>query len=328
VRAAAAIVRRCARPSALLSLLAGSTLALLPPIAGPMAPGVDLLPYLPLTAHQVYGYELAFTRFLRNPSARSWFGAAERALAEPEAITLPYAAKGRFSAADDASLGFGFEVRDGRQVRIDLGFDGDKPRDVFVDLFRVEGGKLERIASGRAASSAGDVAAVPARLDLAVPEAGRYQLRIQPQLATSGAYAVQIAASPLLAFPVKGLDMRAVQSGFGVERDGGRRSHRGVDIFAPRGTMAVAATDGWVVRVETTKVGGNVVWMQPLVGNMRLYYAHLDTQLVAPGQFVAAGDAIGTVGNTGNAITTPPHLHFGVYLRQRGGARDPSVFLR
>jgi murein DD-endopeptidase MepM/ murein hydrolase activator NlpD len=68
--------------------------------------------------------------------------------------------------------------------------------------------------------------------------------------------------------------------------------------------------------------------MQPMFDGMRLYYAHLDTQLVVPGQFVRAGEPIGTVGNTGNAITTPPHLHFGVYWRQRGGARDPSAFLR
>jgi murein DD-endopeptidase MepM/ murein hydrolase activator NlpD len=77
-------------------------------------------------------------------------------------------------------------------------------------------------------------------------------------------------------------------------------------------------------------VGGKVVWLQPLFGNMRLYYAHLDTQLVERGQFVLAGEPVGTVGNTGNAITTPPHLHFGVYVRQpgmRGGAQDPYRFL-
>jgi len=109
------------------------------------------------------------------------------------------------------------------------------------------------------------------------------------------------------------------------------RAHRGVDIFAPRGSTAVAATDAWVVRVETTRVGGNVVWLQPLFGNMRLYYAHLDRQYVERGQFVLAGEPIGAVGNTGNAISTPPHLHFGVYVRKpgvRGGARDPYGFLR
>ena len=83
----------------------------------------------------------------------------------------------------------------------------------------------------------------------------------------------------------------------------------------------LAATDGWVTRVETTRVGGNVVWMQPLFGNMRVYYAHLHEQWVEPGDFVLAGEPLGAVGNTGNAITTPPHLHFGVYVRRPGRAR-------
>jgi murein DD-endopeptidase MepM/ murein hydrolase activator NlpD len=83
--------------------------------------------------------------------------------------------------------------------------------------------------------------------------------------------------------------------------------------------------------VDATPRGGNIVWLQPLFGNMRLYYAHLDQQFVERGQFVLAGERIGSVGNTGNARTTPPHLHFGVYVRQRGvrgGARDPVIFLR
>src|SRR5690606_17554280 len=37
---------------------------------------------------------------------------------------------------------------------------------------------------------------------------------------------------------------------------------------------------------------------------------------------VEAGEVLGYVGNSGNAITTPPHLHFGVYRRGRG-AMDP-----
>ena len=38
------------------------------------------------------------------------------------------------------------------------------------------------------------------------------------------------------------------------------------------------------------------------------------------------GDTLGTVGNTGNARTTPPHLHFGVY-RSGQGAVDPWWFI-
>ncbi|MGD2123720.1 MAG: M23 family metallopeptidase, partial [Gemmatimonadota bacterium] len=55
-------------------------------------------------------------------------------------------------------------------------------------------------------------------------------------------------------------------------------------------------------------------------GRKSIYYAHLDEPLVEDGQQVQAGDTIGLVGNTGNARTTPPHLHFGAYQR---GAMDP-----
>jgi murein DD-endopeptidase MepM/ murein hydrolase activator NlpD len=324
-----ALLRPRARGSALVGLLAGGLLALVPLPSGPTTPAVDLLPYIPISAHQSYGYELALKRFARNPAARQWLGAAEKALLAPNPVELPYRQAGEFIAAADAALGLGFDVAEGRRVRIDIDFLADDPRELFVDVYRVDGAKLERVAGNQASARGRPLDPAPIELD--VPAGGRYQLRIQPELATAANYSVSIATAPLLSFPVKGLDTRAIQSGFGAERDGGRRAHRGVDIFAPRGTAAVAATDGWIVRVETTKVGGNVVWMRPLLGDLRLYYAHLDTQLVEPGQFVRAGDPIGTIGNTGNASTTPPHLHFGVYLRRlgmRGGARDPYAFLR
>ena len=94
-------------------------------------------------------------------------------------------------------------------------------------------------------------------------------------------------------------------------------------MFAPRGTPVLAGAAGRVSRVQETPVGGRVVWLQTDAGS--LYYAHLDRQLVEPGARVAAGDTLGTVGNTGNAAATPPHLHFGVYGRR--GAVDPEPFV-
>jgi SH3-like domain-containing protein len=41
---------------------------------------------------------------------------------------------------------------------------------------------------------------------------------------------------------------------------------------------------------------------------------------------VKRGTLLGFVGNTGNARTTPPHLHFGLY-RRRQGPMDPWYFL-
>ena len=107
-------------------------------------------------------------------------------------------------------------------------------------------------------------------------------------------------------FPWRSGDTRAVLSFFGDSRDGGRRGHRGVDIFAPRGTPVLSATDGRVYRVETTLIGGNVVWVRASDQVNRVYYAHLDSQVVRTGMEVKRGTLLGFVGNTGNARTTPP----------------------
>src|SRR5690606_6321435 len=129
----------------------------------------------------------------------------------------------------------------------------------------------------------------------------------------AGRVTVTLAAEPALAFPVEGRGTGAVGSFFGADRDGGARSHHGVDIFAPRGTPVLAAAEGTVSRVRETPRGGKVVWLRDEARGQNLYYAHLDSQLVAGGERVRVGDTLGLVGNTGNARTTPPHLHFGIY---------------
>ena len=65
--------------------------------------------------------------------------------------------------------------------------------------------------------------------------------------------------------------------------------------------------------------------MRPAGKDYTLYYAHLDEQLATDGQSVRAGDTIGLIGNTGNARSTPPHLHFGIYTF--GEAIDPLPFV-
>ena len=65
--------------------------------------------------------------------------------------------------------------------------------------------------------------------------------------------------------------------------------------------------------------------MRPDNKDFNLYYAHLDEQTVTDGQRVSIGDTLGRMGNTGNARTTPPHLHFGIYTN--GGTVDPLPFV-
>jgi murein DD-endopeptidase MepM/ murein hydrolase activator NlpD len=262
------------------------------------------------------------------PAAREWLVASERAVSEPQHVSLPFEAAGRFDTESPEALGYRFDARSGWRIAIEIDSSDARGDGFFVDLFVTEGGRPLHVRSTPPSPWSSESG--KQRIELPVLETDDYVLRVQPALGQAGAYKVRIESAPLLAFPVQGVGARAIRSGFGAERDGGARAHRGVDIFAARGTPALAALDAWVSRVESTPRGGNVVWLQPLFGNMRLYYAHLDTQLVQPGDFVLAGEPVGTVGNTGNARTTPPHLHFGVYLRQRGvrgGARDPYPFL-
>ena len=79
-----------------------------------------------------------------------------------------------------------------------------------------------------------------------------------------------------------------------------------------------------MVSTDTSERGGQVIWLRDRRVRRSLYYAHLNGWAVQDGTEVRAGDVIGFVGNTGNARTTPPHLHFGVYER---GPADPSPFL-
>lgn len=305
-----------------LALSVGAVLLGAPGLAGPAAGSLVRVLHQPLYPQQAEAQRLAANRMHANPASRAWIEAAERALLEAETVRLPWTAR---APLDDASaVGYRFSVAEGRRLSVSVGPVASHAGELFVDLFRREGARFERVG-GAAARSAG------AAFLLEAVDGGDYLLRAQSPVGTALDVDVDVRATALLSFPVDGVDARAIWSGFGAERDGGRRAHRGVDIFAARGTPVLAAVDGWVTRVESTRVGGNVVWMQPLFGNMRLYYAHLDEQWVTPGAFVRTGQPLGSVGNTGNARTTPPHLHFGVYVRQpgvRGGARDPAVFLR
>lgn len=116
-----------------------------------------------------------------------------------------------------------------------------------------------------------------------------------------------------LAMPVEGVRVSAVGDSWHAPRSGGRL-HEGQDIFAARGTAVRSATEGYVVRVGESPLGGNTVWVTG-AGGRSYYYAHLDSYApgLAVGDYVTTETVLGFVGATGNAAGTSPHLHFGVY---------------
>jgi murein DD-endopeptidase MepM/ murein hydrolase activator NlpD len=128
-----------------------------------------------------------------------------------------------------------------------------------------------------------------------------------------------------LAFPVAGYRSH-VGSFWGDDRDGGARSHEGIDVFAPMGTPVVAISDGIIIDKGVTPRGGRILWLQSSHHPMQAYYAHLNEWHVKEGEYVRKGQVIGTVGKTGNARTTPPHLHFGMYTED--GAVNPYPYVK
>lgn len=148
---------------------------------------------------------------------------------------------------------------------------------------------------------------------------------------------VSLPAGRAYVFPVFG-DV-SFGDDYGAPR-AGTGWHHGNDLFAPTGTPILAVAEGRLSRVGVNTLGGNRLWLTDDAGN-EFYYAHLSAYAPASleGARVRAGQVIGFVGNTGQALTTPPHLHFEVHpagadsvdpypylVAWRGGAGIPLAF--
>jgi hypothetical protein len=105
--------------------------------------------------------------------------------------------------------------------------------------------------------------------------------------------------------------------------------HYGNDIFAARGTPMVSPVTGTIQSLAVTSVGGKTVKVVDDCG-WHYYHAHLDAQAsdLFVGKRVQAGHRIGTVGNTGNASGTSPHLHFSIHPGTYTSGIDPFPLLQ
>lgn len=105
-------------------------------------------------------------------------------------------------------------------------------------------------------------------------------------------------------------------------------SHLGNDIFGAKGTPIVAAQAGTISYSFSDRTGGTVVYVVDDCGWWH-YYAHLETRDpgLYIGQRVVAGTRLGTLGNSGSASGTSPHLHYSVYPGTYSAGIDPFPYL-
>ncbi len=255
---------------------------------------------------------------------KEWTAAAGRALENPTTAVLPFVEDLTFDATAPRAMAFEFQAVRGHGITI----RGDDA--VLLELFHRPDGE----APGRQVYSVDDeeLVAVADRLPgqgalyYEPREHGRYLLLVQAKPLDDLDIRLSATTESLLEWPVEGTDPGDIWSVFGDSRDGGRRVHHGIDIFAPRGTGVFAGSKSLVRRVGVRDRGGNIVTLYDEARGIFLYYAHLDEHRTEGGLTVGPGDLIGTVGNTGNALTTPPHLHIGIYDENWRRPLDPWYF--
>ena len=146
---------------------------------------------------------------------------------------------------------------------------------------------------------------------------------------------------PRLVFPIVGAV--AFSNDWGAARWQG--SHEGTDIMAPRRTIEVAAEPGKVKFWTSSASAGCMLYLYGKSGTT-YYYIHLNNDLtkgndnrgacvpgvayakgLRDGARVEAGQPVGYVGNSGDADSTPPHLHFEVHPND-GAAVNPYPYLK
>lgn len=118
-----------------------------------------------------------------------------------------------------------------------------------------------------------------------------------------------------------------------------KNGHYGVDMQAPKGTPVYAFAPGKVLSAGQSPgntAGGTTITILHDKGLMT-YYAHLSSVDVRRGEEVDSSTKIGSVGNTGNAQHTAPHLHFEIHANVNpknpnsnwnGTAVDPSNYMQ
>lgn len=258
--------------------------------------------------------------FSKNDSLlHQWKNAFENSKRDSIQITLPYSESGVFSEENFNVYSYNIQLKEGERIIVEVEKKTDSAL-VFVDLFQA---KTDSLKSFKLLKSSEDKKSF---LSQEIETSGFYKVIVQPQMKLQFPFVLKIYTEPIYAFPVSGANNKSIQSFWADPRDTGSRSHEGVDIFADRGTPVIAVSDGIISSTGERGLGGKQVWLKDGLFGKTIYYAHLDSIAVVEGKKVKMGDTLGFVGNTGNAKTTEPHLHFGIYKTK--GAVNPLSFIK
>jgi len=236
--------------------------------------------------------------------------------------------------------GVGFELRktsvtprhplfDGRrQVTLHFGFAAVRAVDLRIRVVKVRSGRTVRTYTERSAPPGQRLKRPWNGLDEsghAVGD-GRYEFRVGPKggaIRFGGRFRLHTHV-----FPVDGPHgTRGPIGDFHAPRNGGR-IHEGFDITGSCGTPLVAARGGTVKKVGYDPVlYGNYVLIDGRKTSQDYFYAHLIAKpAVGRHDRVRTGQLVGRIGQTGNAASTPCHLHFEIQVH--GRPVDPEPFLR
>lgn len=247
-----------------------------------------------------------------------WEGRVTTALQDSLEIELPYLETGELKPRNFAIYSYSTYLIPGEVIEAEIETDSSSTL-IFSELYKKgnpETGAFKKMKSGETNTK---------KLRFEIKEKGLYKIVIQPEIEANTEFQIRIKKSPTYLFPVLNGNNADIGSYWGDMRDGGKRNHQGIDIFADKGTPVIAPTSGRIGFTGEKGLGGKQVWLRDGQRKQSLYYAHLDS-IVPDLRTVKAGDTLGFVGNTGNARTTPPHLHFGIYKRNEG-AIDPIGFV-
>lgn len=161
----------------------------------------------------------------------------------------------------------------------------------------------------RALALAAAKAASAAKAQAAAKAAAAAKAKADAKAAAEAkADAIAKAAAPKVVLPTTGFRLTAR---FGQGGSNWARNHTGLDFAAPLGTPIRSVLAGEVIAAEYAGAYGRQAKVRHADGTVTTY-SHMSEFTVSPGDSVAAGDQVGSIGVTGN--TTGPHLHFEVLL--------------